>query len=53
MVINWHKRLMWVPGRIGFGNLPGHSGIKTTDIYSHSSNANILSIKSPIDKRGL
>jgi integrase/recombinase XerD len=31
----------------------GHSNIKTTEIYTHISNANILSIQSPIDKLGL
>ncbi|KKL96427.1 hypothetical protein LCGC14_1844580 [marine sediment metagenome] len=44
---------MWVPFGFELGNLPGHPGIKTTDIYTHSSNANILSIKSPIEKLGL
>jgi site-specific recombinase XerD len=31
----------------------GHSNIKTTEIYTHISNANILSVQSPIDKLGL
>lgn len=31
----------------------GHQSIKTTEIYTHLSNANILSIQSPIDKLGL
>ena len=31
----------------------GHRNIKTTEIYTHISNANILSIQSPIDKLGL
>lgn len=31
----------------------GHKSIKTTEIYTHISNASILSIQSPIDKLGL
>ncbi len=31
----------------------GHRNIRTTEIYTHISNANILSIQSPIDKLGL
>jgi len=31
----------------------GHKNIKTTEIYTHISNANILSVQSPIDKLGL
>ena len=31
----------------------GHSNIKTTEIYTHISNVNILSIQSPIDKLDL
>lgn len=31
----------------------GHSNIKTTEIYTHISNANILSIQSPLDKLDL
>jgi site-specific recombinase XerD len=31
----------------------GHSSIRTTEIYTHISNASILSIQSPIDKLGI